>query len=328
MSKYLITGFSGFVGKYFTKYLNDNSYNASIVGIDIVNPSYDLSMLQNTKVKFEKSDLRDREKISKIIYDFSPDYILHLASYSSVAESWKSPVNSFQNNVNIFVDLLEDIRKIGINCRIISVGSSEEYGSVDITSLPLKEDQELKPTSPFGIARYSQELVGKLYADVYGMDIVMTRSFNHIGAGLSDEFAISSFAKQMAEIKRNIHNEFLTAGDVTVIRDFIDVRDVVKAYDKLFRKGRKGEVYNVCSGYGISLHNIIQIMSEILDIEFIVCEDKKLKRPKDNPVIIGSNEKLKRETGWENSILLEDSLKEMLNYYIQKSISEKFVVYH
>lgn len=328
MHKYLITGFSGFVGNNFTKYLNANSLNTSIFGIDIINPAFDLTDLSNVKLKFEKSDLRDRKRISKIIYDFSPDYVLHLASDSSVAESWKSPVNCFQNNVNIFIDLLEDIRKIGINCRIISVGSSEEYGSVEISNLPLKEDQKLNPTSPFGIARYSQELIGKLYADVYGMDIVMTRSFNHVGPGQSDDFAISSFAKQMAEIKSNSQNEFLMAGDVSVIRDFIDVGDVVRAYDKLFRKGKKGEIYNVCSGFGISLHNIIQIMSEIIDVKFIICEDKKLKRPKENPVVIGSNEKLKRETGWNNKITLEDSLKNMLNYYIQKSISEKFVVYH
>lgn len=328
MQKYLITGFSGFVGKNFINYLNSDSLNASIVGIDIVNPAFDLNDLTNVKVKFEKSDLRDRKRISKIIYDFSPDYVLHLASDSSVSDSWRSPLNSFQNNVNIFIDLLEEIRNIGINCRIISVGSSEEYGSVEISKLPLKEDQKLNPASPFGIARYSQELIGKLYADVYGMDIVMTRSFNHIGPGQSDEFAISSFAKQMAEIKSNNQNEFLMAGDVSVIRDFIDVSDVVKAYDILFRKGRKGEIYNVCSGFGISLHNIIQIMSEIIDVKFIVCEDKKLKRPKENPVIIGSNEKIKKETGWKNKIALEDSLKNMLNYYIQKSISEKFVVYH
>ncbi|HMQ67467.1 MAG TPA: GDP-mannose 4,6-dehydratase [Ignavibacteria bacterium] len=328
MDKYLITGFSGFVGKNFTKYINDNSYDSSVLGIDILNPSFNINELQNVKVKFIRSDLRDREKISKIIYDFSPNYILHLASSSSVAESWKSPVSSFQNNLNIFIDLLEDIRKIGINSRIISVGSSEEYGTVEVSRLPLKEDNKLNPTSPFGIARYSQELVGKLYSDVYGMDIVMTRSFNHIGPGQSDEFAISSFAKQIAEIKRNNQNEFLLAGDVSVIRDFIDVRDVVRAYRELFLKGKKGEVYNVCSGSGISLHNIIQIMSEILDIKIIICEDKKLKRPRENPVIIGSNEKIKSETGWENMIPLERSLKDILNYYIQKSISEKFVVYH
>jgi GDP-4-dehydro-6-deoxy-D-mannose reductase len=328
MRKYLITGFSGFVGTSFAKYLNSNSFDTSIVGIDIVKPAYDVNNFQNIKVKFERSDLRDRERVSKIIYDFSPDYILHLASYSSVAESWKSPVNSFQNNVNIFLDLLEDIRKIGIKSRIISVGSSEEYGAVEISKLPLIEDQILNPTIPFGIAKYSQELIGKLYADVYGMDIIMTRSFNHLGPGQSEEFAISSFAKQMAEIKRNNQNEFILAGDISVVRDFTDVRDVVRAYDILFRKGKKGEIYNVCSGSGISLHNILQIMSEILDIKFIVCEDKKLKRPKDNPVIIGSNEKVKKETGWKNSIKLEDSLKDMLNYYIQKSISEKFVVYH
>ena len=328
MQRYIITGVSGFVGKYFIKYLNANIRQSEILGIDIRPLEINPDNYEHLKFKFERSDLKDKDTLCKLIYNFRPDFILHLASYSSVAGSWKSPNTSFLNNVNIFLNLIESVRMIGLKCRILSVGSSEEYGAVEISKLPLIEDQILNPTSPFGIAKYSQELIGKLYADVYGMDIIMTRSFNHLGPGQSEEFAISSFAKQMAEIKRNNQNEFILAGDISVVRDFTDVRDVVRAYDILFRKGKKGEIYNVCSGSGISLHNILQIMSEILDIKFIVCEDKKLKRPKDNPVIIGSNEKVKKETGWKNSIKLEDSLKDMLNYYIQKSISEKFVVYH
>ncbi len=316
LRKYIITGFSGFVSKYFLQYLNTNKIESCILGIDVQNPSFDINSFEHLKVRFEKTDLSQKNRLGKLIYDYQPDYILHLASNSSVAESWKSPNTSFQNNVNIFLNLLEDIKMIGLPCRIISVGSSEEYGAVDISDLPLVENHKLNPSSPFGIARCSQELIAKLYAEVYGMDIIMTRSFNHIGPGQKDYFAISSFAKQLVNLRRNSLNEFIVAGDVSIVRDFIDVRDVVIAYHQLFLKGKKGEIYNICSGYGISLLNIIQMMCEILNIEINIKEDKKLKRPKDNPVIIGSNEKIKREINWSNKITIEESLKDVLKYYM------------
>lgn len=316
MQKYIITGFSGFVSKNFLEYLNRNRIHSTVLGIDVHEPAFDLSSFEYLKIKFEKTDLKDRDRLGKLIYDYMPNYILHLASYSSVAGSWKSPNASFQNNVNIFLNLLEDIRMIGSCCRIIAVGSSEEYGTVKFSDLPLKEDQYLNPSSPFGIARCSQELLAKLYVEVYGLDIILTRSFNHIGPGQKDNFAISSFAKQLVAIKKSNVNEFVLAGDVSIIRDFIDVRDVVHAYHQLFLKGKKGEVYNICSGYGISLQNIIQMMCEILEIHINIKEDKKLKRPKDNPVIIGSNEKIKKAINWNAEIPLEESLKDILKYYM------------
>lgn len=184
MKKYLITGSSGFVGRSFLEHLNNVHGNTAVVGIDIVEPSIDFKSFTNVDFLFKQIDLRDKDRLCKVIYDFAPDYILHLASYSSVTGSWKSPGASFQNNVNTFLNLVEAIRSVGLKCRLISVGTSEEYGKVDIKDLPLSEDHLLNPSSPFGIARFSQELVAKLYAEVYGLDIIMTRSFNHIGAGI------------------------------------------------------------------------------------------------------------------------------------------------
>lgn len=319
MQKYLITGFSGFVSRYFIQYLEENKINSSILGIDTQYPAFDIENLHHVKVKFEKTDLKEKNKLGKLIYDFRPEYILHLASFSSVVNSWKSPNSSFQNNVNIFLNLLEDVRMVGLKCRIISVGSSEEYGVVSVSDLPLKESMKLNPSSPFGIARCSQEMIAKLYSDVYGLDIIMTRSFNHIGPWQNDNYAVSSFAKQLTEIKKSNLNEFVVAGDVSIVRDFVDVRDVVHAYHMLFLRGRKGEIYNVCSGSGISLYNIIQMMCEMLEMNILIKEDKKLRRPKDNPVIIGSNEKIRKEINWCNEIPLEDSLKNVLKYYMQSN---------
>lgn len=318
MQRYIITGVSGFVGKNFIKYLNANIRQSEILGIDIRPFDIHPENYEHLKFKFERSDLKDKDTLCKLIYNFRPDFILHLASYSSVAGSWKSPNTSFLNNVNIFLNLIESVRMIGLKCRILSVGSSEEYGSVKIEDLPLKESNQLNPSSPFGVARVTQELLSRLYADVYGLDIVITRSFNHIGPGQNENYAVASFAKQLVEVRKNKLNEFLSAGDVSIVRDFIDVRDVVCIYHKLLLNGKKGEIYNVCSGYGVSLRNIIQMICEILEVNISIKQDLKLKRPKDNPVIIGCNEKIKKEINWTNEFSLERSLKDVVQYYMHQ----------
>ena len=318
MQRYIITGVSGFVGKNFIKYLNANIRQSEILGIDIRPFDIHPENYEHLKFKFERSDLKDKDTLCKLIYNFRPDFILHLASYSSVAGSWKSPNTSFLNNVNIFLNLIESVRMIGLKCRILSVGSSEEYGSVKIEDLPLKESNQLNPSSPFGVARVTQELLSRLYADVYGLDIVITRSFNHIGPGQNENYAVASFAKQLVEVRKNKLNEFLSAGDVSIVRDFIDVRDVVCIYNKLLLNGKKGEIYNVCSGYGVSLRNIIQMICEILEVNISIKQDLKLKRPKDNPVIIGCNEKIKKEINWTNEFSLERSLKDVVQYYMHQ----------
>jgi GDP-4-dehydro-6-deoxy-D-mannose reductase len=296
MKKYLITGYSGFVSRHFLEF-SHSSY-------------------KNIRLDFEKIDLLDQDRVESIIFNFQPDYIVHLASYSSVAFSWKEPILSFRNNMNIYLNLLESIRKLNQPARILSIGSSEEYGNVDEKSLPLTEAHIPRPVSPYAVARVSQEMISKVYVDGYGLDIIMTRSFNHIGPFQKDIFVISSFAKQLVEIKKsgNSSGELVT-GDTSIVRDFTDVRDVVVAYDLLLKRGKTGEIYNVCSGNGKSLGDVIDIMAKILDINIHVRVNEKLVRPSDNKTIIGSNEKIKKEIGWDMRIPLEQSLSDIIGYW-------------
>lgn len=315
MEKYLVTGFSGFVSKHFLEYLESLNTLVSVIGIDINPPEFNFSHFKYVKCSFSRIDLLDKSQVDNIIYQFQPNYILHLASFSSVAYSWKNPIASFSNNTNIFLNLLEQIRAINLNCRIISVGSSEEYGNVTEADIPLIEEHPLKPISPYAVARVSQEMLSKIYVDGYGQDVVLTRSFNHIGPGQRDIFVISSFAKQLVEIKKNKRPAEIVTGNLSIIRDFIDVRDVVKAYYGLFKSGQKGEVYNICSGNGVSLEIIIKNMSRLLDIDVITKVDKALIRPSDNSIIIGDNSKLKNQIAWNPSYTLDESLKDILDYW-------------
>ena len=314
--KYLITGFSGFVSKHFLDYLENNKIHAEILGIDIHDTELATHHYQYIKCSFQKIDLLNKEQVENVISEFKPNYVLHLASNSSVAMSWKHPVESFTNNTNIFLNLIETIRLLNINCRILSIGSSEEYGNVSPDDLPLVEEHTLQPVSPYAVARVSQEMLSKVYVDSYGMDIVMTRSFNHLGTYQKDIFVIPSFAKQLIALsKNNSAIKELVTGDTSIIRDFVDVRDVVQAYYLLFQKGKKGQLYNICSGKGTSLNQAITIMADALGIIVTQKTDANLVRPNDNKIIIGSNEKIKRDTGWGVSISIEQSLKDVLEYY-------------
>jgi len=316
IKKYLITGFSGFVSEYFVEYLNRTKQKSRILGIDVMPPHFDFSRFGNCDIKFSKVDLLDRNKVSKIILGFQPDFILHLASFSSVAFSWIKPVFSFNNNTNIFLNLLETVRKSGMQCRVLSVGSSEEYGIVRKKDLPLSEIVPLNPVSPYAVARVSQELLSKIYVEGYGLDIIMTRSFNHIGPRQKEIFAVSSFARQMIEIRNKKKNAgALKVGNLNIVRDFLDVRDVVRAYYLLLHKGKNGEIYNVCSGRGITLKEIIKYMARYLKMKVKLEVNKSLVRPKDNPVIIGDNKKIRNELGWRPEISLEKSISDICDYW-------------
>ncbi len=316
LNKYLITGFSGFVSKHFVDFLERNKINAEVLGVDINDIDFDFANYSFVKCSFQKMDLLNKTAVEEIISHFKPNHILHLASFSSVALSWKKPVESFANNTNIFLNLIETVRLSEIKCRILSIGSSEEYGNAVEGIVHLSEEHVLNPISPYAVARVSQEMLSKVYTDSYGMDIIMTRSFNHIGTHQKDIFVIPSFAKKMIALKESTATvKELTTGDTTIVRDFVDVRAVVEAYYLLFKKGKKGEIYNICNGKGTSLNEVIQKMASILNIHVVQKIDSNLVRPNDNKVIIGANEKIKKDTGWENKYSLEESLKNILEYY-------------
>ncbi len=315
MIKYLITGFSGFVSQHFVELLATLPYKVEILGLSKTAPSWNYHEFVNGKISFKSVDLRVKSEIETALLSFRPDYILHLASYSSVGYSWQNPVESFTNNTNIFLNLVEVIREKGIQTKILSVGSSEQYGNVCVKDLPLSESRILKPISPYAVARTSQEMLSKVYADSYGLDIVMTRSFNHIGAYQKENFVVPSFAQQLVLIKKKIKAPELVVGNLSIVRDFVDVRDVVKAYLLLLEKGIKGEVYNICSNVGVSLEETLAIMKKNVDVDFKIIVNQALVRPNDNQVIIGDFSKIKACTNWSPQFSFQESIDTIIKYW-------------
>ncbi len=314
--KILITGFSGFVARHFVDYLDSLKINVEIYGIDIKEPQYDLEQFApRIKIFFKVLDMTEIEQLKALFCEFIPDYILHLAAYSSVAYSWKNPTESFMNNSNIFLNLIQTVQKNNPECRILSVGSSEEYGNVERDNLPIRENQPLQPVSPYAVARVSQEMMSKIFSNAFQMQIILTRSFNHIGPRQDNRFAVPSFINRIMDIKRNgLKYGEIETGDITVVRDFVDVRDVVRAYYLLLLDGRAGEVYNICSGKGVSLKEIIDMIAEQVGVEVMSKMNMDLVRPMDNRIIVGASFKIESELGWRPEIGLWETIHDMIQY--------------
>jgi GDP-4-dehydro-6-deoxy-D-mannose reductase len=321
MKSILITGISGFVGGHFTRFILNNQPDYVIHGLSRSKPSWDFIENRNPildAITFHQCNLLDSKKINEIIGEIRPDYVLHLASFSSVSQSWIEPVASFLNNTNAFLNIVESVRIHRLNTRILSVGSSEEYGIVNESDLPLTEKKPVAPANPYAVARVSEEHLAQIYAKGYHLDICCTRSFNHIGPGQSDQYVVSSIAKQFAEIAIHKKKPVIKIGAGSIIRDFIDIEDVIRAYDAIFEKGMTGEVYNVCSGKGYSIDDIVNSISKLTHIPVTVEQNQNLLRPIDNPVLIGSYDKLQTSTGWKPDYSIDKSLEKIHTYWLNK----------
>ncbi len=314
MKKFLITGFSGFVGRHFLHYLYEQSEQSEIYGIDIRRPPFNCSIYEDKlTIHFKEVNLLNLDELKSVLAEFQPDYILHLASFSSVAYSWQHPEECFVNNTNIFLNLTSSLKELNMNCRILSVGSSEEYGNVITEHLPLKENMHLMPVSPYAVARVSQEMLSKVFVDSYHLDIILTRSFNHIGPWQDERFVVPSFIRRILNIKESgTASGTIETGDTTIIRDFVDVRDVVRAYYLLLTEGTPGEIYNICSGRGIALSEIIDNIADIVGVKVDTQVNPEFVRPNDNRIVIGSHDKITKELGWKPSIPLSQTLQDMI----------------
>lgn len=314
--KILITGFSGFVARYFVEYLYSLEIKVEIYGIDIKEPIYNTrKYLPRLNIRFQKLDMTDSNKLSNLFQEFTPDYILHLAAYSSVAYSWVNPMSSFINNSNIFLNLIKEVQKHNTKCRVLSVGSSEEYGNVEKDDLPIRENQPLHPISPYAVARVSQEMLSKVFSESFHLDIILTRSFNHIGPRQDVRFVVPSFIARVINIKRNgLNYGEIETGDLSIIRDFVDVRDVVKAYYMLLLNGKSGEIYNICSGKGVLLENLVEFIGSEVGVQVTTRVNQKYIRPNENKIVVGSPFKIEMEIGWQREFGLHDTIHDMIQY--------------
>lgn len=306
-SRWLITGARGFVGRHLMTTLAVRADVEGIWGID--RPSRETQTRPRLYTPSLVS-LHDVPGLTELLKAIRPSHVVHLAAESSVADSWHRPVHCFHNNTNIFLNLAEAIRISGVPCRLLSVGSSEVYGPRTPDEMPLKESDSVRPANPYAVARVSQELLSALYHRAYGLDIVCTRSFNHCGPDQPDRFVISSFCKQAIEVSVGQRSSF-QVGNLDVVRDFVDVRDVVMAYILLLEQGLAGATYNVCSGIGVSLRAVLEQIVDLVGVGARIEPNVALLRPTDNPIIVGDSSRLV-ELGFRPRVTFRQSLKDQL----------------
>ncbi|HEY3120739.1 MAG TPA: GDP-mannose 4,6-dehydratase [Vicinamibacteria bacterium] len=307
----LVTGIGGFVGAHMAAYLGRRS-EVELVGIV---KGTEPSRPELAGVRVLTVDLEDAEATDDAIAEARPDRIVHLAAQSSVRASWDDPVGTFRANVHGLIHMLEALRRRDWSPRVLVVGSADEYGSAGDEDRPLGEDAPLRPTSPYAASKVAQGFVALQYALSSRMHVTRTRTFPHTGPGRSEVFAESSFARQAAEIQAGRRPPVLSVGNADVVRDFTDVRDVVRAYWKLLERGEPGEVYNVCSGTGVALREIAARLLALAGVRAEVRVDPDRLRPADIPVLVGDNSRLRRATGWEPRIGLQQTLRDLLDYW-------------
>jgi len=291
MKKALVTGSEGFVGQHLKTELERQDY---------------LVVTYNLR---HGNDIRDKEKLRNFLDIERPDFIFHLAAQAYVPESFADPIRTFEVNVFGTLHLLDAVRQLGLKPKIHIAGSSEEYGP----AAP-NVHGDTQPSSPYAVSKLAADKLAQIYSEVYGMDIVVTRAFNHTGPGRGEMYAESSFAKQIAEIEKG-KRKFLEHGNLDSIRNYTDVRDVVKAY--ILAVNATPGVYNICSetniSIGVMLNKLADLSHEEISHNSVHSADRD--RPNDFDFLKPRCDAFRAETGWRPEIPFEQTLSDLLDYW-------------
>lgn len=304
----LITGCEGFIGSHLADFLV--AEGLPVYGM-VYGDTRNIDHLKD-RITILECDLKDKRRVESIISQVRPDIVFHLAAQSLVTTSWEDPEETLRTNVLGTFHLLEAIRNAGLDPIILVAGSSAVYGPGSEEDMPLKESREFRPTSIYAVSKVSEDMLGHLYWQVYGMKAIRVRPFNMTGPRKTLD-ACSDFARGIVEVERGLR-QVLEVGNLETIRDLFDGRDGVKALWLLVEKGLPGEVYNVCSGQPRRMGDVLEMLIALSGrkVEWRVVPEKL--RPYDDPIYLGDNSKL-RALGWQPQIPLEKTLADTLGYW-------------
>ena len=312
----LVTGITGFAGSHLADFLVTQG---SVEVYGFARPSSSREHLDRvmSKVRLSVCDMTDGAAVARALKEIRPERIFHLAGQSFVPDSWQEPQTTLATNILGELNLLEAVRQADLQPFIHIAGSSEEYGSV-VGKAPIKETAALNPLNPYGLSKLAQDLLGLQYHKQYQLKIVRTRAFPHLGPRQREAFVTSDFAKQVAEMEKGKRPAVLSVGNLEAVRDFTDVRDIVRAYWLCLDKGKAGEVYNICSGTGHQINEMAQVYLRHSRVKFEIKRDPRRGRSNEAAAMIGDGEKFRRRTGWTPAIPFERALTDVLNYWREK----------
>lgn len=313
--KILITGITGFAGSHLADYILKEHPEVDIYGIKRWR-----SRMENIdhvvhKIQIVECDLRDSSSVKTVLDQIRPDKIFHLAAQSFVPSSWSAPAESLTTNIIGQLNIFEACRYLKINPWIQLACSSEEYGMVHKEETPIKETNPLRPLSPYAVSKVGQDYLGYQYHMSYNMNIVRTRGFNHTGPRRGEVFVCSDFAKQVALIEKGMREPVIQVGNLEALRDFTDVRDMVRGYWLSLEHCEPGEVYNICSGKAYSIQDMLDKLLTMTNTKIEVRQDQARLRPSDVPILQGDNSKFRTASGWKPEIPFDKTLEDILNYW-------------
>ena len=309
MSRILVTGNNGFVGRHLIDLLQKDD-DVTIYGLDI-----EQGDKANPGFIYSQCDLSKPKEVLQCVEAIDPDFIFHLAAISNPGIARKNPTVTYQVNVMGTVNLLEaakfQVGKIGM----LVIGTSECYGIFN-TMEKVGEDHPCRPQGHYGLSKETAEKIALLYNDYGNLEVLCTRSFNHTGPGQRTGFVVPDFTKQVAEIYLGKREKHISVGNLDVVRDFLDVRDVVAAYRTIMNRGESGSVYNVCSGEGVSIAHILDVLIETAGIKGVQIRQKSdKKRKRDDPYKVGDNTRL-LSLGWQRIYTLRDTIRDTFRYWV------------
>jgi GDP-4-dehydro-6-deoxy-D-mannose reductase len=314
----LITGITGFAGSHLAEYLLKQN-NIKVAGIYRWRSKTENIEQILDKIGFYECDLRDAASTTELIKKVKPDMIFHLAAQSYVPMSWTAPSETLITNITAQVNIFEAVRNLRLKeCRIQLACSSEEYGMVFPSETPIKETNPFRPLSPYGVSKVAQDLLGYQYFMSYGLNTIRTRAFNHTGPRRGDVFVTSNFAKQIVEIEKGKRKPIIYVGNLDAIRDWTDVRDVVRGYYMLLKDGKPGEVFNICSGKGYKIKEMLDILLSLAGCDIETKQDPSRLRPSDVELLVGDPTKIRKAVGWKPEIPFKKTMKDLLDYWRER----------
>lgn len=318
MKKILITGITGFVGSHLAEYCLTKPGVKVYGTARPADMKLEIKNIENIKRKITliPCELTNEKEVLKVLKRVRPDTIFHLAAENFVPLSWKFPKQNLANNIFSELNIFEAVKQLKINPVMVIALAGGEYGLVHKRELPLRETNPLRPLTPYALSKVAQEMLAFQYYRSSGLKTVLTRFFAIEGPRRGEQFGVSNFAKQIAQIEKGNQEPIIYVGNLKAQNDFLDVQDAVKAYWLASQKCKFGQPYNVCSQKAKSMQWVLQTLvslSTVKNIKAVV--DPKRVRPIDAPIMVGDCSKFKKQTGWKPKVPLETTLENVLNYW-------------
>jgi len=310
----LITGVSGFVGPHLASLLAGEP-ELELFGMRWSSSDEAAAVELPSQLQILDGDITDDTSIRAALDAARPDVVFHLAGVSSGAIAWRHPTRTFEVNALGTLRLLEEIRRREPATTCVVASSAEVYGGADDERSPLTEDSPLRPLSPYAASKAAQDLVCAQYAAAHAMPVIRLRLFNHTGPRQPPDYVASSFACQIALIERGQQPPVIEVGNLEARRDFVDVREVVRAYWLAARHGAPGAAYNICSGRVVSVRDVLDRLLALAHCPVSVRPDPDRMRPADIPLLVGDPGRFHDATGWRATTPIEETLRDLLEWW-------------